>query len=85
MCDYFKHNLSTQTQERLLYRIHDTFICCVIKLCTKLHNTEPDICVPTWPGVNSLLCNTSTAKRTVAMFGIRKNNDTFRFTQVGVA
>ena len=43
MCDYCKHNLSTQTQERI-YWIHDTFICCGIKLCTKLHNTEPDIC-----------------------------------------
>ena len=30
---------------RELYWIHDTFICCGIKLCTiKLHNTEPDIC-----------------------------------------
>ena len=35
-----KHNLSTQTQERI-YWIHDTFICCRIKLCTKLHNAEP--------------------------------------------
>ena len=36
------HNLSTQTQERI-YWIHDTFLCWGIKLCTKLHNTEPDI------------------------------------------
>ena len=37
------HNLSPQTQERI-YWIHDRFICCRIKLCTKLHNMEPDIC-----------------------------------------
>ena len=37
---YCKHNLSTQTHERI-YRIHDMFICCRIKLCTKLHNAEP--------------------------------------------
>ena len=46
--------LSTQTQE-IINWIHDKVICCGIrlyaadytrqlKLCTKLHNTDPDIC-----------------------------------------
>ena len=46
--------MSTQTQE-IIYWIHDKVICCGIrlyaadytrqlKLCTKLHNTDPDIC-----------------------------------------
>ena len=46
--------MSTQTQE-IIHWIHDKVICCGIrsytadytrqlKLCTKLHNTDPDIC-----------------------------------------
>ena len=46
--------MSTQTQE-IIFLIHDEVICCGIRLyaadytrqlelCTKLHNTDPDIC-----------------------------------------
>ena len=60
MWHYCKDNLSTQAQERF-YWIHDTFICCRIKLCTKLHNTEPDICNP-WHAKSIYFWSTDTLR-----------------------
>ena len=43
-CVITANTIFLHSPRRELYWIHDTFICCGIKLCTKLHNTEPDIC-----------------------------------------